>query len=45
MGRNLEVSVYMPPDEVADVEQSADDAALSVSKYVRSQVPECDIDE
>jgi hypothetical protein len=45
MARNIEVSTYLPPSEAVDVEDAAADAGLSVSKYIRSHIPECDIDE
>jgi len=38
----VELSVYTEPDEKSDIEAAADEAGLSVSKYVRTHVPECD---
>lgn len=45
MARNTEVSAYMPPGESDAVSAAADEAGLSVSKYIRSHLPECEIDE
>jgi hypothetical protein len=35
----------MPPGEADDISDAAKAAGLSVSKYIRSHLPECEIDE
>lgn len=37
------MTFYPKPREAAEIEENADDAGVSVSEYIRSQLEECEV--